>query len=372
METKSLNRIIFKKGEVNTTKQNIGRTARRYIKDGFTTFIDAKWRWTIMTFTCFYMTSWTFYAVLWYSMALARGDISYYTKWLAAGDKEQFETDNPYTPCVRHLYSFTSAFLFSIETQHTIGYGFRHVTEECIGGPVLVAAQSIFGTLLQCFLMGGIVAKLARPKKRAQNIIFSKNAVICHRDGTPYLMFRVADTRKSYIVQATVKARIIRKRMTREGELINFYQQDLSLTTDECDDRVLLMWPTIITHKIDAKSPLYELSSIDLQRQQFEIIVMLEGGVESTGLAAQARTSYLPSEILWGHRFQNVVTYEESSNEYHIDYDLFQNTIKVEGSPICSPRQLDRNFNTNIIQTYNDEIALRPAVYLNGNAKPIL
>jgi len=115
------NRIIFKKGEVNTTKQNVGRTARRYIKDGFTSFIDAKWRWTIMTFVCFYMTSWTFFSVLWYSMALARGDLSYYSEWLAAGDKEQFEQEHPYTPCVRHLYSFTSAFLFSIETQHTIG-----------------------------------------------------------------------------------------------------------------------------------------------------------------------------------------------------------------------------------------------------------
>lgn len=166
--------------------------------------------------------------------------------------------------------------------------------------------------------MGGIVAKLARPKKRAQNILFSKNAVISFRDKIPYLMFRVADTRKSYIVQATVKARVIRKRITKEGELINFYQQELRLTTDECDNSVLLMWPTVICHRIDRNSPLYELSFMDLRREQFEIIVMLEGGVESTGLATQARTSYLPSEILWGHRFQNIVTYNERAEEYHV------------------------------------------------------
>lgn len=166
--------------------------------------------------------------------------------------------------------------------------------------------------------MGGIIAKLARPKTRAQNIIFSKKAVISHRNGIPYLMFRVADTRESHIIRASIKARIVRRKMTDEGELIDFYQQDLKLTTDECDDRVLLMWPTILAHRIDEKSPLYELSAIDLLREKFEIIVILEGGVESTGLATQARTSYLSSEILWGHRFQNIVTHDENAAEYHV------------------------------------------------------
>ncbi|KAL7017399.1 hypothetical protein ACKWTF_010361 [Chironomus riparius] len=222
--------------------------------------------------------------------------------------------------------------------------------------------------------MGGIIAKLARPKTRAQNIIFSKKAVISHRNGIPYLMFRVADTRESHIIRASIKARIVRRKMTDEGELIDFYQQDLKLTTDECDDRVLLMWPTVLAHRIDEKSPLYNVSSIDLLREKFEIIVILEGGVESTGLATQARTSYLSSEILWGHRFQNIVTHDENASEYHIDYNLFHNTIWVETSPTCSPKQLERsrNFNVNITQTFNnDELVLKPAVHLNGNAKAL-
>ena len=36
--------------------------------------------------------------------------------------------------------------------------------------------------------------------------------------------------------------------------------------------------------------------------EQFEIIVLLEGTVESTGQSSQARSSYLNTEILWGHR----------------------------------------------------------------------
>ena len=43
-------------------------------------------------------------------------------------------------------------------------------------------------------------------------------------------------------------------------------------------------------------------SSSDILNDQFEIIVILEGTVESTGQSSQARTSYLNTEVLWGHR----------------------------------------------------------------------
>lgn len=102
-------------------KENIGHKSRRYFKDIFTTLIDSKWRWTLTVFTMNFLTLWTIFACFWYLMALAKGDIAYYEKWLAAVDKEAFEIEFPRTPCVRHLYSFASAFLFSIETQHTIG-----------------------------------------------------------------------------------------------------------------------------------------------------------------------------------------------------------------------------------------------------------
>lgn len=69
------------------------------------------------------------------------------------------------------------------------------------------------------------------------------------------------------------------------------------------DDRIFLVWPITLCHVIDAESPLYEYSMKELPSAQFEIIVLLEGIVESTGMTAQARTSYLPSEIVWGHRY---------------------------------------------------------------------
>lgn len=54
---------------------------------------------------------------------------------------------------------------------------------------MLVCLQSIFGIMVQSFMTGFIFAKLARPKKRAETLIFSKNAVICEQSTTkPHLV----------------------------------------------------------------------------------------------------------------------------------------------------------------------------------------
>jgi potassium inwardly-rectifying channel subfamily J len=69
------------------------------------------------------------------------------------------------------------------------------------------------------------------------------------------------------------------------------------------NDRILLFWPTTIVHKITEDSPLFNITQEDLHQYNntFEVIVVLEGINESTGLTAQARSSYLPSEVSTQH-----------------------------------------------------------------------
>lgn len=132
--------------------------------------------------------------------------------------------------------------------------------------------------------------------------------------------------------------------ITKEGELIPFFQQELVVGADGSDDRLMFIWPTLIVHKvripmirqsesnckthlkIDEESPLYEVSAADMIKDRFEIVTMLEGVVESTGMTTQARSSYLPSEILWGHRFESVVTFKRETGEYEV---VFYNVVNV-------------------------------------------
>lgn len=65
-----------------------------------------------------------------------------------------------------------------------------------------------------------------------------------------------------------------------------------------------------------------------------------EGVVESTGMTTQARSSYLPTEIYWGHRFEHIVSFRKETGEYEVNYTLFNNTYEVD-TPLCSAKQLD-------------------------------
>ena len=132
-------------------------------------------------------------------------------------------------------------------------------------------------------MVGIVFAKLSRPKKRTQTLMFSRNACICQRDGEYCMLFRVGDMRKSHIIEAHIRAQLIRKRITREGEVIPFFQYELNVGYDTGDDRIFFIWPMTIVHKIDETSPLFDLTAHDLLREKFEIVVMLEGVIESTG-----------------------------------------------------------------------------------------
>lgn len=80
--------------------------------------------------------------------------------------------------CLDNINSFADALLFSIETQHTIGYGSRHPRGDCKIVLLVLMVQSIFGCLIQCFVVGFVFAKLSRPQNRHQTLVFSKRAVI--------------------------------------------------------------------------------------------------------------------------------------------------------------------------------------------------
>jgi potassium inwardly-rectifying channel subfamily J len=153
-------------------------------------------------------------------------------------------------------------------------------------------------------------------------------------------MFRIGDVRnRSHIIGASVHALIIGKKTTPEGETLPFYQRELPVSFDSSSDSVFLIWPATFVHIIDEDSPLFEMKHDALTREKFEIVVILEGTVESTGQSIQARSSYLPAEILWGRRFENMVSYRRDTGEHRVDYSKFNNTYEVE-TPSCSAKDL--------------------------------
>lgn len=54
---------------------NVAKRRRRYLQDIFTTLVDAQWRWTLLVFALNFLLSWLLFAVIWWLIAYAHGDL---------------------------------------------------------------------------------------------------------------------------------------------------------------------------------------------------------------------------------------------------------------------------------------------------------
>lgn len=316
-------RFITKTGSCNVAHKNI-REQGRFLQDVFTTMVDLKWQHSLLIFTSAFLCSWMLFAMIWWLLAFAHGDLE---------PRDPNGEPGP-VPCVTAIHSFTSAFLFSIEVQVTIGFGGRMVTEECPLAITVLIIQNILGLIINAVMLGCVFMKTAQANRRAETLIFSKNAVIAPRNGRPTFMFRVGDLRKSMIISATVQLQVIRRTVTSEGEVIPVCQLDIQVENPLRSNGIFLVSPLIISHTMERGSPLYELSAQSLASEDLEIIVILEGVVETTGITMQARTSYIPEEILWGRRFVSILT--EEDGRYCVDYSKFGNTVPVRMSSLSA------------------------------------
>ncbi|XP_007885684.1 ATP-sensitive inward rectifier potassium channel 11 [Callorhinchus milii] len=319
-------RFVAKNGTCNVAHTNI-REQGRFLQDVFTTLVDFKWPYTLVVFTMSFLCSWLLFAMIWWLIAFAHGDLH----------SKPSDQSAP-VPCITSIHSFASAFLFSIEVQVTIGFGGRMITEECPSAITVLIVQNIVGLVINAIMLGCIFMKTSQAHRRAETLIFSKYAVIAPRDNHLCFMFRVGDLRKSMIISASIRMQVVCKTETTEGEVQPLHQIDIRMDNSVDTNGIFLVSPLVISHIIDKDSPLYEVTPSDLQRQELEVIVVLEGVVETTGITTQARTSYLSDEILWGHRFVPVVTEEEG--RYSVDYSKFGNTVKVP-TPNFSAQSLE-------------------------------
>lgn len=76
---------------------------------------------------------------------------------------------------------------------------------------------------------------------------------------------------------------LAQSRQTPEGEFLPLDQLELDVGFSTGADQLFLVSPLTICHVIDTKSPFYDLSQRSMQTEQFEIVVILEGIVETTG-----------------------------------------------------------------------------------------
>ncbi|KAJ1174919.1 hypothetical protein NDU88_000210 [Pleurodeles waltl] len=316
-------RLVSKDGRCNIEFGNVEEQTRfAFLSDIWTTVLDLKWRFQMAIFFTAFLGSWFLFGLLWYAVAYLHQDLP------------QFNPSPNHTPCVENINGLTSSFLFSLETQVTIGYGFRCVTEQCATAISLLIAQSILGVVINSFMCGAILAKISRPKKRGKTITFSKNAVISKRGGKLSLIIRVANLRKSLLIGSHIYGKLLKTTVTPEGETIILDQVNIDFMVDAGNENLFFISPLTIYHIIDKNSPFFEMTAETILQQDFELVVFLDGTVEATSATCQVRTSYIPEEVFWGYRFAPIVS-KTKEGKYRVDFSNFSKMVEVD-TPHCA------------------------------------
>ncbi|KAL2096184.1 hypothetical protein ACEWY4_008332 [Coilia grayii] len=310
-------RLVTKDGRCNIEHGNISyQNHFAYILDFWTTLVEIRWRFILFFFVASFTMSWFIFGLIWYWIARNNGDLTWQNP--PQGNK----------PCVSNVYGLTTAFLYSVETQMTIGYGGRALTAQCPGAVALLIIQSIVGALINCFWCGMVMTKISLPKKRAKTITFSKTAVICPKNGTLCLQIRVANLRKTLMIGSQIYGKLLRTTVTAEGEAIILDQVNIDFIVDSGKDNLFFVCPLTLYHVIDKFSPFFEMAVDTLHQQEFELVVFLDGIAESTSSSCQVRTSYIPQEIMWGYKFQSIIS-RSKEGKYRVDFSNFSKMVPV-------------------------------------------
>ncbi|XP_051971805.1 ATP-sensitive inward rectifier potassium channel 1-like [Xyrauchen texanus] len=318
-------RLVTKDGHCNIKfGTNEYQNHFAFIMDFWTTFVEIRWCFLIVLFFATFTGSWFIFGLLWYSLAKSNGDL----------DRLQNTSESPHLKCIENINSLTTAFLYSVETQTTIGYGGRALTGHCPGTVALLIIQSLMGAIINCFMCGLILAKISLPKRRAKTVTFSETAVISMWKGNLCLQVRVANLRKTLLIGSQIYGKLLRTTITPEGQTIILDQVNIEFLVDAGKDNLFFVCPLTLYHVIDKSSPFTEMDADTLQQQDFELVVFLDGTAESTSLSCQVRTSFLPWEIQWGYNFLPFIS-RTKGGKYSVDMSNFSKTEPVV-TPHCA------------------------------------
>ena len=215
--------------------------------------------------------------------------------------------------CYHGVATYFEAFIFAFETGQTIGFGNRHITETCPDGFLFLSFCIFLCTFVTAVFSSIILGKVFRfiGTKRFEDIYFSRNAVIAMRNGSMFLMFRVVDTRPTPMdFGANISAVFLtygkdEDQYGAESQDPNFFHVDemrFGYQLSGMKSFTPMTWPIVLSHKIDALSPLYTFRPEDLLLKKFEILVTMSGKTE-TGSVLKQVTSYTNEEVVWGARF---------------------------------------------------------------------
>ncbi len=188
------------------------------------------------------------------------------------------------------------AFFFSVETIGTIGYG--QIAPASTAANIVMTAESVSGLVGLAIVTGLLFARFSRP---VAAVLFSRWALIAPYRGITAFEFRIANRHKNELVELEAKLLYSRTRERGGRRMREFLELGL-------ERRTVVFFPLTwtVVHPIDETSPLKDVTLAQLEAEDAEFLVLLQGTDETFAQRVHARSSYKPHEIVWQARFTDV------------------------------------------------------------------
>jgi len=213
--------------------------------------------------------------------------------------------------------SFADAFFFSVQTMATIGYG--KMAPRGVAANLLVTLEALVGLLGLALVTGLVFAKFSRPTAR---VLFSAHAVITTFDGVPALLFRMANERGNQIAEAQAHLVLLRTERTPEGEEVRRVH-DLRLRRSQS---AFFAFTWLVVHPLTPDSPLHGETAESLREKDVDLVASVTGLDETLSQSVHARHAWSPDQILWNHRFVDVLV-QLPDGRRAIDYRKFHEVV---------------------------------------------
>jgi inward rectifier potassium channel len=213
------------------------------------------------------------------------------------------------------LEAFASAFFFSTHTFTTVGYG--SITPEGFADNMIAALEAMTGLMSFAVATGLLYGRFSRASAK---LVFSESMVIAQHKGGSALMFRLANRRRSTLMEVEARLLLMTVAQTENGPVRKYDQLEVEIPAIHF---LPLTWTVV--HPITASSPLHTKTPEELAGLQAEVLVLIKGFDDTFQQIVHSRFSYRHDEIRRGRRFTTAF-HVNREGEMILDLDKISET----------------------------------------------